>query len=462
MDKNRDIGSTNTAAAATPFLGGEGDNMGKLTQAKLREKLKKPGRHGDGHGLFFRVVDETKAYWVYRYRVAVDGRSREREMSLGAYPELLLAGARAKHAAERAKVLEKADPLAEKRAAKASAAAPAPTGTPTFGEIANDYMATHKASWRSAKHLEQWVQTLAKYSGPIRDKPVDEIDTAAVLAVLKPLWTRVPETGSRLRGRIETVLNAARSLGHIEANRANPARWKGHLDNLLPNPKKIGERAHHAAMPYAALPAFMEKLKATPGVGARALRFVILTAARSGEVFGMTFDEVELDVPKNGSAATWPGPTWVVPGSRMKMGKQHDVPLSPAAIAILRDQLETRGPKQTCVFESPVAQGSKVHRDGAHQPLSPMALVMLMRRLGAGVTVHGMRAAFRSWCADTGVAFEVAEACLSHAPGNAVVQAYQRSNMLERRRPVMAAWSNFLEGKVEAAKVVAIGGAKRR
>ena len=176
----------------------------------------------------------------------------------------------------------------------------------------------------------------------------------------------------------------------------------------------------------------------------------------------MTFDEVELDASKNGLAATWQGPTWVVPGSRMKMGKQHDVPLSRAAIAILREQLEARDPKQTYVFESPVAQGTKVHRDGAHQPLSPMALVMLMRRLGVGVTTHGFRASFRSWCADTGVAFEVAEACLAHAPGNAVVQAYQRSNMLERRRPVVAAWADFLEGKAGATKVVAIGGRSRR
>jgi integrase len=375
-------------------------------------------------------------------------------MSLGTYPQLLIPLARAKHAELWAKVKSaKGDPLGERQAAKAAAAAPAPTGTPTFGEIADQYIATHEASWKNARHRDQWRLTLGEHCGLIRSKPVDEIDTAAVLRVLKPIWVKTPETGSRLRGRIETVLNAARSLGHIDENRANPARWKGHLDTLLPNPKKVGKRGHHAAMPYADVPAFMARLKKTPSVTTKALMFVILTAARSGEVFGMKLDEAVIAIATG---------VWTVPGERMKTGKEHSVPLSNAAIAILKERFEARGPKQVYVFESPVAQGSRVHRDGAHQPLSPMALAMLMRRDGAGVTVHGFRSSFRSWAADRGFAFEVAEQCLAHAVGNAVVQAYQRSSMVERRRPVMEEWGRFVTGDGEAAKVVPLAAAKGR
>jgi integrase len=319
----------------------------------------------------------------------------------------------------------------------------------------------HEASWRNDKHRWQWKQTLRLHCAPIREKPVDQIDTEAVLRVLQPIWSRVPETASRSRARIEAVLASAQALGHIEADRANPARWRGHLDKLLPNPKKVGKpRSHHPAMPYADLPAFIATLKTTSGEAAKALRFAILTMARSGEVFGMTFDEADLDPPKNGSAATWPGPTWTVPARRMKMGKEHPVPLSGAAVSILREQMKTRGAKQTYLFESPVGQGWKVHREGAHQPLSNMAFAMLLRRMGAGdITAHGFRSSARSWMADTGVPFEVAEACLAHTPGNAVVQAYQRSPMLERRRPVMQNWANFLDGKA-SAKVVAISSRK--
>jgi integrase len=438
--------------------------MTKLTQASLKAKLKKPGRYGDGGGLFFRVIDKTKAYWVYRYRAMIDGASKEREMSLGPYPELMLAEAREKHAKLRAKVkADHSDPLAEKRAARTAVIA-SKTATPTFGQIADEYLATHEGSWKNSKHVWQWKWTLNVACAPIRDMPVDQVNVEAVLGVLKPIWVKTPETASRSRGRIEAVLAAAQALGHIHADKANPARWRGHLDKLLSNPKKTGKpRCNHPAMPYADLPAFMAKLKATPAEAAKALQFVILTGARSGEVFGATWDEMALDRPANGAAAQWGGPTWTVPARRMKMGRQHPVPLSDAAVAIVGDQLAHRGPKQAYVFESPVAQGGKIHRSGAHQPLSNMALAMLMRRLGVGCfTVHGFRSAFRSWCADTGVPFEVAEACLAHAPGNSVVQAYMRSNMLERRRPVMSSWASFVTGESEAAKVAPISAAKRR
>jgi integrase len=435
--------------------------MGKLTQANLRGKIKKPGRHGDGRGLFFRVLPGDKAYWVYRYRVMVDGKSTEREMSLGPYPELGLAEAHTKHAELYSKVKkDKSDPLSERQAAKIAAQAPALSGTPTFGEVADQYVATHEASWRNDKHRWQWRQTLTTHCAAIRGTPVDRIDTAAVLRVLKPIWGKTPETASRLRGRIEKVLDAARVLGHIDPDKANPARWMGHLKEVLPNPKKIGERSHHAALPYAEIPGFAARLKSLPGTSAKALLFAILTAARSGEVFGMVFGELDLDPPEIRSA-TWPGPMWTVPAERMKMRKTHRVPLSQAAVAILKDQLAKRGPKQTYVFESPIAQGGKVHRNGAHQPLSNMAFAMLLRRMGASeITAHGFRSAFRDWVGDeTSFQRETAEAALAHLVGDQAERAYRRGDAFNKRRELMDAWAAFATGE-SSAKVVRIGSAK--
>jgi integrase len=272
----------------------------------------------------------------------------------------------------------------------------------------------------------------------IRNIPVDEIKTADVLAVLQPLRTRTPETGSRLRGRVEAVIDMARALGHIDADRANPARWRGHLDHLLPPAKKLGVRGHHAAMSYSDLPAFMAKLAETPGVAAKALAFTILTCARTNETLGMTWDEVSFS-----------SSTWVVPPSRMKMQKPHDVPLSEQVLRLLGDQMAGRG-KNPFVFSG-----------RPRQPLSAMAMAMLLRRMGAGeFTVHGFRSAARSWMADQGIEFQLAEACLAHTVGNAVVQAYQRSSMLERRRPTMQAWSDFVCRKNDA-NVVALKGRVR-
>jgi integrase len=385
----------------------------KLTNAGLRKKLlEKPSRHGDGDGLYFRTLGLGRAYWVYRYRAS----GKEREMSLGPYPELSLIEARAKHAAARkAVVVDKIDPLAEKRAAKHATA----KAVPTFGEAADAYLASHETAWRNPKHRDQWRMTLTRYCESIRSTPVDQVDAKAVLRVIEPMWAEVPETASRLRGRIEAVLASGQVAGHIDPDRPNPARWRGWLDQMLAKRKA---RGHHAAMPYADLPAFMARLAETPGAAAKALAFTVYTAARSGETLGMTWDDNEVDLAKA---------TWTVPASRMKAGKEHAVPLSDAAIALLSG-LERRG---RYVFPGAA-------RD---RPLSIMAMTMAMRRLGAGAfTVHGMRSAARSWMADQGVPFELAEACLAHAPGDAVVQAYQRSSMLERRRPIMSAWANFV------------------
>ena len=391
--------------------------MTKLTPTALKGLLKKPGRHSDGQGLYFRAVGDAKAYWVYRFRI----NGREREMSLGPYPEMTLAEARAKHAALRKTVIaDGVDPLAlkNKHAVKID------TGVPTFGAMADQHVETHEGAWRNPKHRRQWRMTLTEYCGSIRPKPVDEVSTDDVLAVLKPIWNTIPESASRLRGRIETVIDAARALGHIDANRANPARWKGHLDHLLPKPNKLS-RGHHKALPYADLPELMTRLAEIDTPASRALRFTILTASRSGEVFHMTFDEVDFDKS-----------VWTVPASRMKMARQHEVPLSDQAIAILRVQQAERG-RNPHVFAG----------QRPRQPLSHMSMAKILKRLGVAVTVHGMRSSARSWMADQAIPFELAEACLAHTVGNAVVQAYQRSSMLERRRPIMSVWADFVTGK---------------
>jgi integrase len=414
--------------------------MGKLNSARINALVKKPGRHSDGEGLFFRVLPGAKCYWVFRYRM--DGK--EREMSLGPYPETSLLDARAKHAEKRKQVkADKVDPLAEKQAAR-SAAAQRQTTAPTFGEAADEYLKSHRGEWSNVRHRRQWTKALTGYCAPIRDTPVDQVDTKAVVAVLLPLWHRVPTTASRLRGRIETVLDYAK--GDDDA-RPNPARWKGHLQKKLPNPKKVRPLVHHPAMPYAEVPAFMEKLRGVDATAARALEFVILTAARSGEVLRAVWDEIsDLDQPNS---------TWTVPAERMKMKRPHQVPLSDRAVAILKALLAKR-PVSMSGPHPFVFPGMR-----PRQPLSDMGMLNLMDRLGAGdYTIHGFRSSFRDWAGDSGIDFEVAEQSLAHDVGNQVTRAYLRSTMLERRRAAMQSWCGHLKG--EDAKVVQIAGRKRR
>jgi integrase len=410
--------------------------MPKLTQAALRGLIKKTGRHGDGGGLYFRVIGGGRAYFVYRYRIG----GKERETSLGPFPDLTLAEAREKHAALRKSVVvDKADPLAER--AKAVQAVPI---IPSFGECADQYVETHEATWRNAKHRWQWRQTLTDYCGPIRMKPINEIGTADVLAVLKPIWKDIPETASRLRGRIEAVLDAARALNHIPEDKANPARWKGHLDKLLPKPTKLS-RGHQKALPYGDVPAFVKRLRSSDGMAALALEFLILTATRTGETLGAQWREIDLDAA-----------IWTIPPDRMKTGDTFSVPLSERAVAILADT--RRAARKEPTGDSFVFFGVIPKR-----PLSNMAFGMLMRRMGVDATAHGFRTSFRTWCSDVAHApFEVAEACLSHRIGSAVSRAYARSDMLERRRPIMQAWASFLLSEADAAKVVALNGRRRR
>jgi integrase len=400
--------------------------MAKLNPRGLAALIKRsPKRHPDGNGLFFKVAGQGKAYWTFRYSLG----GKESETSLGPYPEMSLDQARIRHLELRAAVAKKIDPVGERRKGD-KAPVLTPSGAPTFGHCADQFIGLHEKGWKNARHHAQWVATLKTYVAPIRSKPVNEITTADVLACLQPIWNEKPETASRLRGRIEAVIASAQVDGWIPEDRPNPARWKNWLDRKLPQPKKLGSRGHHPSMPYAELPVFMAKLAETPGVAALALRITILTCARTGEALGMTWDEV---IDKA---------IWRVPASRMKMGREHEVPLSDQALAILRD------------LKSGPGNNPHVFPGRPMRSLSNMAMSMMLRRLGHGdVTVHGFRSAARSWMADTGVPFEVAEACLAHTVGNAVVQAYQRSSMLELRRPVLQKWADFI---CPASNVVSI------
>lgn len=388
----------------------------KLT-ARQAAALTEPGRHSDGGSLYL-AVDGQGATQRRRWLFLFQWKGRRREMGLGGFPAVSLADARrARDEAERL-VRDGRDPIAARDASKAEQA-----GTPTFGEAADALIETKGAEWRNEKHRAQWSMTLREYAAPLRSKPVDEITTEDVLAVLQPIWREKPETASRVRGRIEAVLDAARARGFIPRNEANPARWRGHLDHLLPKRGKLS-RGHHAALPYAEVPSFLASLRAREAVAALALEFTILTAARSGEVRGSRWSEIDMAAK-----------VWTVPAARMKAAREHRIPLSVAALAILEKLVEAKA--GDFVFPG----------QGAGRPLSVTAMEMVLRRMKVeGVTVHGFRSAFRDWAGnETHFAREIAEAALSHVVGDKAEQAYRRGDALEKRRALMDAWAAWCE-----------------
>jgi integrase len=378
------------------------------------------GRHADGGGLYLSVDAEGRKRWVMLYQRA----GRRVEMGLGGAGQtgVSLANARKVAARAREQLQNDLDPLEMRRAAR-RAARPALT----FGTCATDYIAAHRAEWKNPKHIEQWTSTLETYTAPFWDLPVDRIGTQDILEILKPIWATKAETASRLRGRIEKVLDAARVQGLRQGE--NPARWRGHLDALLARPSKR-ERGHHEAMDYAAVGAFLAKLKDQSGIAARALEFAILTAARSGEVRLAPWGEFDLEAA-----------TWRVPAVRMKMKREHRVPLSPRAVEILKDMLPhaTRqdGSIDPTALVFPSARRNK--------PLSDMTLTAILRRMNLTATPHGFRASFRTWAGErTSFPAELAEAALAHAAGDATVQAYARGDLFDRRRELMVAWADYL------------------
>jgi integrase len=367
--------------------------------------IKKFGRHADGGGLYLSVSPNGGRRWTFLYR----WHGKPTEIGFGSARDVTLARARELATGARIRLAQGVNP---KDARKPAAGA-------TFGECADRLVEAMRPSWRNEKHASQWQMTLGNYAFSIRRLPVADVSVDAVLEVLKPIWGSKPETASRLRGRIEKVLDAAKAQGLRFGE--NPARWRGHLDHLLPKPSKL-TRGHHAAMPYADVPAFMSDLKAREAVAARALEFTILTATRSGEVLGARWEEIDLDRG-----------VWTVPPQRMKGGREHRVPLSGRALEILRAMHEVRSGE----FVFPGQRANK--------PLSHMAMEMMLRRMKIeGATVHGFRSAFRDWAGnETGYPRELIETALAHVIGDKAEQAYRRSDALEKRRDLMAAWAAY-------------------
>jgi integrase len=386
-------------------------------------KLKESGLYPDGGGLYLQVTRGVdggpRRSWVFRFRMP-GGKSRE--MGLGTAVDVALGDARAEANAARNMARDCVDPIEERRAGRARFAAAAARQM-TFKQCAEAYISAHEAGWKNPKHRQQWSRTLEKYAYPVfGEVQVSAIDVALVTAVLDPIWATKTETASRVRGRIESVLDWAAVRGH--RNGDNPARWRGHLEKALPQRSKVQKVVHHSALSYAELPAFMSDLRGVRGLGAQALELLILTATRSGEVLNAEWAEIDI-----GQAL------WTVPAHRMKVDREHRIPLSSQALAVL-NRLKLSGDQQW------VFPGAKKGR-----PLSNMAMSKVLQGMDYNdITVHGFRSTFRDWAAEqTESPREVAEAALAHAVGDKVEAAYRRSDLFQKRQHLMQAWGEYCE-----------------
>lgn len=387
--------------SGAPVGQGVGQSLNRLT-AKRVASINEPGRYSDGGGLYLHVRAGGSRQWVLLYTFA----GKRREMGLGSAVSVSLALARERADAARRQIASGVDPLKADEPSRIA---------PTFGEVAARFIEDQSPSWRSPIHRRQWRQTLDDYAGSLMAMQVDAISTEHVLACLRPIWQAKPETATRLRGRIERILDAAKASGHRSGE--NPALWRGHLSLILPPTRKLA-RGHHAAMPYEQAPAFFAALRARQAPSARMLEFVILTASRSGEARHARWAEIVNDV-------------WIIPAERMKAHRPHRVPLVAAAIACL----PPRGNDDDLIWPNSRA---KAHSD--------MVFGALLERMGfVGITTHGFRATFKSWAEDcTDHAREIVEASLAHVIGDKAERAYRRSDALERRRALLQDWADFL------------------
>lgn len=446
-----------------PQLGGSA--MGKLTAVMVkalrhdRDKGARPMRYGDGAGLYLQVAPGDSKSWLFRYTL----RGKAREMGLGPVGEppdgVPLAEARKRAAAARALLAEGVDPI-EERAGKrvAMERKRVEAEARTFEAAGRALMDAKRAGWRSPKHAAQWLATLEAHAFPIiGGKPVADIGTDDVLAVLRPIWDRVPETASRLRQRIEAVLDDAKVKGWRSDTVANPARWKGHLSASLPSPRRVRAVQHHPALPWQQMAAFMVALAQRDGMAANALAFAILTASRTGAVRAMTWREIDLEAG-----------IWTAPGANMKTKRPHRTPLSPAALALVQEV-------------APLARGAGDYvfpggRSG--RPLSDMGLSMLVRGMacdglaegelprwrdieGRAIVPHGFRSSFKGWALAAGYPDGLSELALAHADKDKVRAAYAREDMLEQRRPMMLAWAEHCAAAPAAPASLAAARARR-
>jgi integrase len=387
------------------------------------------GKFEDGGGLRLVVSGAGAKKWIFRFSI----KGKRREMGLGSFPDVGLADARGKASECRQQVANGIDPIEVRRVE--------PEAVPTFTTCSARFIRAHRRGWKNAKHARQWVSTLKTYARPVIGwKLVDAIETKDILEILTPVWTSKTETAKRVQGRIENVLDFA--AAHKYRDAANPARWRGHLDMLLPKPSRVKTVKHHPAMPYTDVPAFMIKLLENGSVSALALRFLILTATRTSEVIEAQWSEIDLNAA-----------VWTIPGSRMKGRREHRVPLPEAALALLETLPRIEGNPH-------LFPGSRYGR-----PLSNMALLQLMRGMGYGVkgargdyVPHGFRSSFRDWSGEvSSFPRDVAEMALAHSIKNKVEAAYRRGDLFEKRAKMMAAWARFLELTETGRNVVRIG-----
>jgi integrase len=423
--------------------------IGKLSALKVARE-KRPGIYGDGGGLYLQVTAQGSKSWIFRFWVAERDpktgavvrdpttnkiRGRGREMGLGSCITVSLAEARDR-ALECRKLREKdIDPIDAREAARRQASLERAKSL-KFREAAATYMAAHRAAWKNDKHIGQWTATLQTYAYPLLGNvSVQAIDTTLIMKVIEPIWATKPETANRVRGRIESILNWATVRGYRQGE--NPARWRGHLDKLLPSRAKVRKPQHHSALPYAELPAFMAKLRVEEGIAARALEFTILTAARTSEAIAARRSEINAHEK-----------LWTVPAERMKSDKEHRVPLSERALEIIDTAVSNQ--------EDFIFPGGRWR-----QPLSNMAMLALLKRMRRDdLTVHGFRSTFRDWAAErTNFPNEVVEMALAHSIDSKTEAAYRRGDLFEKRQHLMDEWEAYCAAISKAGEVVEFGSA---
>jgi integrase len=404
----------------------------KLSAKFTEKKDLKPGLYGDGGGLYLQVSDFKTKAWVFRFMMA----GRARKMGLGDFELVSLKDARKKRDAAYGLVVDGVDPIEERKTRKAEQAAEK-AKTLTFKECAEGYIAAHKSSWKSEKHAGQWEATLETYAYPIiGNLPVQMIETAHVMKIIQPIWNTKTETASRVRGRIEKVLDRAKALKLRSGE--NPAAWRGHMDQLLPSKSQVSPVKNHPALPYAELPDFMAKLRAKKGVSARALEFTILTVARTGDTIGAPRREIDK------AEKLWTVPAARVKGKKGARKRDHVVPLTKQALAAL---------------DAVPVEGDFLFPGGKEDTgLSNAAMSELLEGMGylpEYATVHGFRSTFKDWCGDlTAYPNEMSEIAMAHTVDDKVEAAYRRSDMREKRRRMMADWAAFCDGKAVGGKNV--------
>ena len=406
----------------------------KRLTARAVATITKPGLHADGGGLYLHVSAPGAKSWIFRW--CREGKSHDMGLGTAGDDDVTLAEARELATDARRRVREGGDPIEDRRAKRNQKKLEAAKAI-SFRQCAEAYITAHRAGWRNPKHAAQWPATLTSYVYPVfGELPVQAVDVALAMKVLEPIWTEKPETASRVRGRIEAVIDWATARGYRTGE--NPARWRGHLENLLPKKSKVRPVEHLTALHYAEVPAFMAGLRQQEGIAARALEFTNLTGARTGEAIGATWAEIDFEAR-----------LWVIPAGRMKMGREHRRPLSEPAITILAVLRELR--QSGFVFS-----GQRVGR-----PLSNIAMLQLLRRMGhADLTVHGFRSSFSDWAAErTNFASEVREMALAHAVSDKVEAAYRRGDLFEKRRQLAEAWARYCTAPVATGEVVALAAA---